>query len=237
MTINAVLTAPPHALADDRLTIRRLRPGDTETVHAVFEQLSLTSVWRRFQTGMPRLTDKMATHLASVSPGRHEVVVAELDGRPVGLSRWVRDPSNPMSVEVAVEVADAVQGRGIGRRLLDAIVASARAEGAQELVAYVHQENRSVITWLHRLGAVAPTCLEDPYRLRLTPAAGTPSCGCMISCEAGCSDPCGSRSIPGSRRPGVLVRAISWPSSWRGAVARSRRRPSSTSSGVRRLSA
>ncbi|EAQ00226.1 hypothetical protein JNB_08644 [Janibacter sp. HTCC2649] len=228
MTTNAI----PLASGLPQLTIARLRPGDTDTVHAVFAQLSLTSVWLRFQTGMPRLTDTMARRLAAVSPGQHEVLVAELDGQPVGLARWIRDPLDPDTVEVAVEVADAVQGQGIGGQLLSETMASARAEGARELVAYVHRENGTVITWLRRLGAPVPTCSDDPFRLSLTPGPMSVARGCMEPCGSGCSDPYGSRSTPGSRRPGALVRAICSPSSWRDAVARSRRRRCSTSSGA-----
>lgn len=235
MTTNVIPFPPAGGLP--HLTIARLSPGDTDTVHAVFAQLSLTSVWLRFHTGMPRLTDKMARRLAAVSPGQHEVWVAELDGEPVGLARWIRDPLDPRTVEVALEVADAVQGRGIGGQLLSRTIASARAEGARELVAHVHRENGTVITWLRRLGAAVPTSIDDPFRLSLTPGSMSLDCGCMERCGSGCSDPCGSRSTPGSQRPGALVRAICLPSSWRDAVARSRRRRCSTSSGATSRSA
>ncbi|CAN7175150.1 N-acetyltransferase family protein [Knoellia sp. LjRoot47] len=217
------------------LLVHPLSPGDTDTVHAVFAQLSPTSVWLRFHTGMPRLTPAMAARLAAVSPGRHEVMVARVEGRPVGLARWIRDPVDPTSVEVAVEVADAAQGQGIGSRLLEETVAAARSAGARCLVAHVHPDNRPVVAWLRRLGASHPGGLDEPFRLSLTPGSESAACGCMKECGSGCSDPSGSRSTPGSRHPGDLARAICSLSSWRDVVARSPRRSCSTSSGVRRL--
>ena len=62
--------------------------------------------------------------------------------------RWIRDPRHPG----AVEVADAVQRRGVGGHLLRAALASARAAGASEVLAHVHPENGPVVAWLLRLG-------------------------------------------------------------------------------------
>ena len=157
-------TTAPAAGADTSdvpgLALLPLLPGDTATVHEVFAQLSPRSVWLRFHTGTPRLTPGMARHLAAVSPGRHEAVVALLDGHPVGLGRWLRDPGEAGAVEVAVEVADAAQGRGVGGRLLVAVTEAARRAGAREVVAHVHGDNVLVAAWLRRLGArprAAPT--------------------------------------------------------------------------------
>ncbi len=229
-------TTAPAAGADTSdvpgLALLPLLPGDTATVHEVFAQLSPRSVWLRFHTGTPRLTPGMARHLAAVSPGRHEAVVALLDGHPVGLGRWLRDPGEAGAVEVAVEVADAAQGRGVGGRLLLAVTEAARRAGAREVVAHVHGDNVLVAAWLRRLGARPPSGPDEPFRLSLVPPVVSDSCGCMSPCWSGCSDPSGSRSTPGPRSPGGRVRATSWRCSWRAVVARCRPRSSSSSCGA-----
>ncbi|WP_245617082.1 GNAT family N-acetyltransferase [Knoellia subterranea] len=217
--------------------IDALARGDTRTVHEVFGQLSPASVWLRFHTGMPRLTASMAARLSEVSPGRHEVFVARVDGRPVGLARWIRLADDPLAVEVAVEVADCVQGQGIGKRLLERVTHEARSAGAREIHAHVHPDNRPVIAWLRRLGAAPPRDAEAPFRLSLTEAVEAHTCGCMGRCGLGCSGPFGPRSTPGSSRPAALGRATSSPSWWRVGGRRWPARPSSTSSGVTRHSA
>lgn len=148
-----------------RATVRPLRPGEVATLHAVFAQLSPRSAFLRYHTGMPRLPARMARALATVVPGEHEVFVAEVRGRPVGVARWVRDPVDPGVVEVAVEVADAQQGRGVGRLLLRAVAASAHRAGVREVQAHVHPGNAVVLAWLRRLGAEPPAAPESPHRV------------------------------------------------------------------------
>lgn len=230
-------TATPRATARPAATIRPLRGGDTETVHRVFAQLSARSAFLRFHTGLPRLTPVMAGRLAAVVPGQHEVLVAEHEGRPVGLARWIRDRADPAAVEVAVEVADAVQGRGIGGHLLRAALASARSAGASTVLAHVHPDNGAVVAWLLRLGAERPLGPDEPFRLPL-PATdtdrGSKPCGCMTACRSACSDPSGWGTTSAAPcRSGVSVRGRSSPSSCRVEADPSPPRSSSTSCGAR----
>ncbi len=215
--------------------IRALSRGDTDTVHQVFAQLSARSAFLRFHTGLPRLSPVMARRLAAVEPGQHEVLVAEHEGRPVGLARWIRDVGDPTAVEVAVEVADAVQGRGIGGDLLRAALASARSAGASTLLAHVHSDNGPVVAWLTRLGAERPSEPDEPFRLPLPVTEadrGSAPCGCMTACRSGCSDPSGwGATVP--CRSGVSVHGRSSPSSCRGAAGPFPPRSSSTSCGAR----
>lgn len=230
-------TVPPVATGVDDLTVERLHPGDTRTVHAVFAQLSSRSVWLRFHTGLPRLTPRMAERLAAVVPGAHGVLVARLGGVPVGLARWHRDPARHHRADVAVEVADAVQGRGVGRRLLAALVESARAEGIRELTAEVLGENVRVVRWLGRLGAVRTPGPDPTFLLPLEPRGASLPCGSMGPCWSGYSDPSGSRSTPGTGFRGGRAHVTSSPASSPAGAARSRPRPSSSSCGPRRPAA
>ena len=216
--------------------IRALRPGDTATVHGVFAQLSARSAFLRFHTGLPRLTPAMAARLAEVVPGQHEVFVAEHQGSPVGLARWIRDPRDPHAVEVAVEVADAVQGHGIGGRLMRAALASATAAGVTAVHAHVHPDNGPVVGWLTRLGAERPAGPDEPFRLALPGPEidrGSAPCGCMTACRSECSDPCGwGPTAAAPCRSGVSVRGRSSPSSCRGGADPSPPRSCATSCGA-----
>ena len=143
-----------------------LEAGDTETVQRVFAGLSLTSAYLRFGTGLTVLPPRMAAGLAVVEPGRHRVFVAELAGRPVGLARWARlGDGVDDDVELALEVGDAWQGRGVGRALLAAVAVDARSAGIESLVAYVVPTNTLMVGWLRRLGAQPPRHLDDAHRL------------------------------------------------------------------------
>jgi GNAT superfamily N-acetyltransferase len=69
-----------------------------------------------------------------VSAGRHVAHVAVLAGRPVGLVRWIRW-RDPGPAEIAYEVADAAQRRGIGAQLLSRVGRSAAAAGIEHFLA------------------------------------------------------------------------------------------------------
>jgi ribosomal protein S18 acetylase RimI-like enzyme len=137
------------------LTIRPLRGGDTETVAAVFARLGSRSRERRFCGAKPRLTERELAALARVD-GEHHVLVAWVDGdpEPAALARLVRDGR---TAEIAFEVADDHQGRGIGSTLVRELAADARAAGIETLVATVCGDNPRAVSLVRRLGVSLET--------------------------------------------------------------------------------
>ena len=133
------------------LTIRPLRNGDTATVTALFENLGSRSREKRFCGAKPRLSEIELNALARVD-GNHHVLVGYLDDdpQPAGMARLVRDGA---AAEVAFEVVDAHQGRGIGSTLARELAADARAAGIRELVATVCGDNPPVVSLLKLVGS------------------------------------------------------------------------------------
>ena len=131
------------------LTVRPLRNGDADTVLAVFARLGERSRRARFNGPKPKLTDADLRHLAAVDGNRH-VLVAWVDGdpRPVALARLVRDGG---TAELAFEVADEHQRRGIGSALTELLLADARAAGITEVTALVSSDNPAALALLRRL--------------------------------------------------------------------------------------
>jgi GNAT superfamily N-acetyltransferase len=123
-----------------RVRLRELRAGETDVLDAVFAGLSPTSRYHRFHGPVPRLTPEVRERLAAVD-GRTHVAVAAFapDGRPLGIARLIAAAGGP--AELAVEVVDAWQHRGVGTRLVTAVVALGRAAGMRELAADVLAEN------------------------------------------------------------------------------------------------
>jgi ribosomal protein S18 acetylase RimI-like enzyme len=139
-----------HARHVDGVTIRPLRDGDRDTVASLFDRLGLASREKRFCGAKPRLTDGDLALLARVD-GNHHVLVGYVDGDPwpAGMARLVRDGT---AAEVAFEVADEYQGRGIGSILARELAADARAAGIRQLVATVCGENDRMVSVLKRIG-------------------------------------------------------------------------------------
>ena len=130
------------------MLVRPLRSGDVDTVRAVFERLGEDSRRRRFNGWKPRLGEKELRWLAAVD-SRHHALVAYVDGdsRPVAIARLVRSGS---SAEIAFEVADEYQQRGIGTALTTELLADACAAGITEITALVSSDNPAALALLRR---------------------------------------------------------------------------------------
>lgn len=130
----------------DGVTVRPLRSGETAVVQAVFDALGPRSRLLRFGGAKNVLRAAELELLARVD-ANHHVLVAAAAGRPIGLARLVREGA---SAEVAFEVADDWQGRGIGRLLVDRLAADARAAGIEHLEGDVRDVNAASRALLRR---------------------------------------------------------------------------------------
>jgi ribosomal protein S18 acetylase RimI-like enzyme len=131
------------------VTVRPLRNGDVDTVLAVFERLGERSRRARFNGPKPRLTTADLRQLATVDATRHALVAyVPGDRRPVALARLVRDGA---SAELAFEVADEYQQRGIGSALTALLLSDARAAGITEVTALVSSDNPAALALLRRI--------------------------------------------------------------------------------------
>jgi ribosomal protein S18 acetylase RimI-like enzyme len=144
------------------VTIRPLRNADTATVAALFERLGSASRQRRFCGAKPRLSDGDLAALARVDETHHVLVAyMENDAAPAGIARLVRGGATG---EIAFEVADALQGRGIGSVLARELAADARAAGITQLVATVCGDNQPVVSLLRRVARSLDVSWRDGER-------------------------------------------------------------------------
>ncbi len=138
-----VADLPSHA---HRAVYRRpLQPGDTDTVERVFAAMSAESRRLRFLAPVARLTARAARRLADVDHDREGCWVAIAADTPVGLGRYSRLRAEPDVAEVALEVVDAMQGRGIGKLLIAAIAAAAADVGVRSLTWTTDPANTAIL--------------------------------------------------------------------------------------------
>src|SRR6476659_4054140 len=130
------------------LRLRPPRASDLDAVLEFFGALSKQSVYWRFH-GFPSLTP--ATVEPFLDPDWEESgsLIGALSGdgeveRIVALASFVR-LRDPTSAEVAFTVADELQGRGVGTRLLEQLAESAADAGISEFVAEVMPDNRAML--------------------------------------------------------------------------------------------
>jgi acetyltransferase len=139
-----------HARYVDGLTIRPLRNGDSATVEALFARLGERSRTQRFCGAKPRLTERELHALARIDQNRHALVgYVDRDQAPAAIARLFRDGNR---AEIAIEVADVYQGRGLGSVLGYELAADARAAGITELVGTVCGDNPPMVSILRRIG-------------------------------------------------------------------------------------
>jgi len=139
----------------DAILLRPLRCGEREPVLEVFAGLSERSRRLRFLGAKPRLPERDLELLVDVGRCGREAVAAvdAVTGRAVGLARFVRDKDAP-EAEIAFEVVDEWQGRGIGRRLVAELARLAREQGILRLRADVDRSNAPALTLVRSLGDV-----------------------------------------------------------------------------------
>jgi GNAT superfamily N-acetyltransferase len=84
---------------------------------------------------------------AELDGGRRYGLVATSggDGRVIGHIGFEREPDRPERAEVAMEVADAMQDKGLGTILLGQVAEAAREAGVQVLGAEVLPQNHQMI--------------------------------------------------------------------------------------------
>ena len=120
--------------------LRPVRENDAERVLALFRQLSERSLYYRFMAA-PRIDLAEARRIATIDYESQMVLVAERGDALCAIAGYYRDPSRPERAEVAFAVADAMQGRGLGTRLLERLAEIGRDRGLTAFDAYVLGDN------------------------------------------------------------------------------------------------
>jgi RimJ/RimL family protein N-acetyltransferase len=148
-----------HSAGFPELLLRRIAPEDKDALVAGLGHLSERSVYQRFLSPKPRLTSSELRYLTEVDFVDHYALVAVLARSPevvVGVGRWVRSVDAPRDAEIAIVIADDLQGRGVGTLLGRALADAARAHGIARFTASMLPTNRAA----HRLFAKISSRLE-----------------------------------------------------------------------------
>jgi RimJ/RimL family protein N-acetyltransferase len=128
-------------------------PVDAPAMRLLLRGLSDRSRWLRFFSANPDLA-QAARWATEVDNDRRYGLVAtvERDGRVVGHAGIERESDHPERAEVALEVADAMQGKGLGTALLCRLAEAANNLGIQVLDTEVLAENRQMLGVLRDCG-------------------------------------------------------------------------------------
>jgi len=135
------------------LTIRDARPDDLERIVAIYN----ASIPGRLATAdlEPVTAHQRRAWLVERDPARRPVWVAERDGAVAGwlsVGDFYGRRAYAATAEVGVYVDPAHQRRGVGRELLDHLVATAPQLGVRRLLAFVFAHNTASLALFERAG-------------------------------------------------------------------------------------
>jgi RimJ/RimL family protein N-acetyltransferase len=138
-----------------QVLIRPVQGSDAPLLAEGFARLSARSRQMRFLTGKPQLSPSELRYFTEVDHHDHEAIgaLSRLDGRGVGIARYIRSADDPQAAEIAITVIDEWQRRGLGTELLTRLSDRARQAGIRRFTALVDAENRAVIVLLRKMGA------------------------------------------------------------------------------------
>lgn len=145
-----------------RLQVRAIRPSDKAALASAFSQLSFESRRQRFNGAKTTLTDEELRFLTECDGQSHYALVALHPGdertppQGVGVVRFIRADDEPAVAEIGIAVADTWQRRGVGRLLLERIVAAAGERGVERLRAVVRVDNPQMNGLLRDIAAQPP---------------------------------------------------------------------------------
>ena len=126
------------------VAIRPIRPSDKRLLEKGFARLSAETVRKRFLAPKPSLTPRELVYLTEVDGDHHVALVAVLADRPdrlVAVGRFIRLADDPSTADVAIVVADELQGMGLGRRLSELLANEAQRVGVERFSATMLADN------------------------------------------------------------------------------------------------
>ncbi len=133
------------------LFLRPITPEDADDIRKLHGRLSEETVYFRFFTPLPYLSDAMLHRFVNVDYTDRMALVAVLGELIVAVARYDRLPGSS-EAEVAFLVDDAHQGRGLATVMLEYLVAVAKESGITRFVADTLPENTKMLKVFHDAG-------------------------------------------------------------------------------------
>jgi L-amino acid N-acyltransferase YncA len=133
------------------LAIRAAAPDDLDAVSAIYAHHVQTSV-ATFDVTPPDRSEWLR-RFQSITVAGLPFLIAALDGEVAGYAYcapWKPRPAYRHTVEDSVYVAPDATGRGVGGRLIDALLADCACAGIREVVAVIVDDEAAASLALHR---------------------------------------------------------------------------------------
>jgi RimJ/RimL family protein N-acetyltransferase len=163
------------------VTLRGARADDGELIQELVRGLSLQSRYQRFFYPLHELPPAMLARFTNNAPTEAMTLLAVVrqDGREVAIAmaQYVAD-GYPEHCDFAVVVADAWQGKGLGKRLIQSLMCIARAAGIERIEGDVLAENEAMRRLMLSMGFRLTQHADGAYLRKASKELGVPEWKC-----------------------------------------------------------
>lgn len=166
----AIYPYPTHLVSNWQLAdgtdvvIRPIRPEDAELEQQFVRDLSEETRYFRFMNSVQELSESMLVRFTQIDYSREMALLAvtETHGKEVelGVTRFAINPDGE-SCEFALVVADNMRGKGLGNKLMTALMDAARSKGMKVMEGEVLNNNASMLKLMKRLDFSIEASAED----------------------------------------------------------------------------
>ena len=159
-------------LADgEKLTLRHIVSTDVDREQAFVRGLSPESSYLRFHSTINDLSKKELKEFTEPDSRNAVAMIVVRSGETgeeeIAVARYIID-SDRANCEFAIVVADAWQKRGIGTRLMNALIAHLRASGVNQITGSVIKSNPAMRKFITQMGFEETDTPDDPLTLLVT---------------------------------------------------------------------
>ena len=140
--------------------LRPIRPADADALRRFHNAQSAESIYLRFFAPLKELSDRDVHRFTHVDYHDRVALVATVGADIIGVGRYDR-LGGSASAEVAFNISDRFQGRGIGSVLLEHLAAIARELGIEKFTAEVLPQNRKMLMVFKDAGYEVTHRVED----------------------------------------------------------------------------
>jgi len=139
--------------------LRPILPTDADRLRRFYDRLSDETIYNRFFSLYRNISDRDVERFTVVDHHDRAALIATIGTEMIGVVRYERIDAD--EAEVAFNIEDAHQGRGLGSVFLEHIAAAARERGISRFVADVLPANRKMLRVFSDAGYVVGQAFDD----------------------------------------------------------------------------
>ncbi|HWJ93924.1 MAG TPA: GNAT family N-acetyltransferase, partial [Telluria sp.] len=154
------------------MTVRPIRPEDAPAHVEFFSRLTPEDIRMRMFVHMREMSPTQLARFTQIDYDREMAFIATRNGpggqpETLGVVRAITDPDNQQA-EFAVLVRSDLKGQGLGRLLMETLIAYCRGRGTTEMVGDALSENSGILGLAAKLGFDRSAMPQDDIvRMRL----------------------------------------------------------------------